>query len=410
MSTGTAPTITSFTPTSGAIGTSVTITGTNFSVTPASNTVKFNGTTANVSASTATSITTSVPTGAATGTITVTVGGLTGTSSSNFTVSTATSQGVIVKAVGIIGGTLNDYVQSTAVDASGNIYIAGGFSGTVNFNPNGTASNRTSLGAFGAFFAKYTNTGALAWVDQIGSSGDDQVYAITIDASGNVYVTGYFNGTVDFDPGAGVTNLASAGAADIFYGKYSSAGALTWAAVHGSIGDDAGWAIKVDGSGNVYTTGYYNGTVDFDPGTGTNNQVSVGGDDIFLLKVAGTGSLPVLSWVESFGSTLSDRGIGIDLDNANVYISGFYSGTINFGPGTTTSNATNLGGEDAFFAKYATSTGLLQWWATVRSSTDDWASSIVVSGTNFYIAGAFSGSASFYSLSRQLQPIHGLTP
>ena len=85
------PTIASFTPASGPVGTTVTITGTNFSTTPASNTVMFNGTTATVSASTATSITVTVPSGATTGKITVTVGGNTATSATNFTVTTAAS-------------------------------------------------------------------------------------------------------------------------------------------------------------------------------------------------------------------------------------------------------------------------------------------------------------------------------
>lgn len=82
------PTITSFTPSSGPVGNTVTITGTNFSVTPANNTVRFNGTTATVTASTATSITTSVPSGATTGKISVTVGGNTATSATDFTVTT----------------------------------------------------------------------------------------------------------------------------------------------------------------------------------------------------------------------------------------------------------------------------------------------------------------------------------
>jgi uncharacterized repeat protein (TIGR03803 family)/surface protein len=84
-----APTITSFTPTSGPVGTTVTITGTNFSTAPANNTVTFNGTTAVVTASTATSITTTVPTGAATGKISVTVGGNIATSANDFTVTTS---------------------------------------------------------------------------------------------------------------------------------------------------------------------------------------------------------------------------------------------------------------------------------------------------------------------------------
>lgn len=89
--TASTPTITSFTPTSGAIGTTVVITGTNFSTTMANNTVKFNGTSATVSAATATQLTVTVPTGATTGKIAVTVGSETGASSSDFTVSTTTS-------------------------------------------------------------------------------------------------------------------------------------------------------------------------------------------------------------------------------------------------------------------------------------------------------------------------------
>jgi FG-GAP-like repeat/IPT/TIG domain/Secretion system C-terminal sorting domain len=80
------PIITSFSPASGIIGTSVTIRGTNFNSIPANNIVKFNGSTATVTSSTVTSITTVVPVGAVTGPITVTVGTQTGTSASNFVV------------------------------------------------------------------------------------------------------------------------------------------------------------------------------------------------------------------------------------------------------------------------------------------------------------------------------------
>lgn len=87
----TGPTITSFTPASGPVGTSVTITGTNFSTTPANNTVRFNGMLATVINSSATTINTTVPAGATTGTITVTVAGNTATSATSFTVTTGTS-------------------------------------------------------------------------------------------------------------------------------------------------------------------------------------------------------------------------------------------------------------------------------------------------------------------------------
>lgn len=87
----TEPTITSFTPTAGTEGATVTITGTNFSTTAASNMVKFNGTTATVSAATETQLTVTVPAGATTGKITVTVGSNTATSTDDFTVTTTTT-------------------------------------------------------------------------------------------------------------------------------------------------------------------------------------------------------------------------------------------------------------------------------------------------------------------------------
>src|SRR5688500_15255431 len=79
-------TITGFSPTSGAAGATVTITATNFSATAASNVVKFNGTTATVTAATATSLTVSIPAGSSTGKITVEVDNQIATSAADFTI------------------------------------------------------------------------------------------------------------------------------------------------------------------------------------------------------------------------------------------------------------------------------------------------------------------------------------
>jgi len=115
------PILTSFTPGSGPVGTSVTITGANFSTTPANNTVNFNGTTATVTASTATSITTSVPTGSTTGAITVTVAGLTGTSATNFTVPIDTTPPVVAA-----DNTLATIAPNSSISVSANFTDASG--------------------------------------------------------------------------------------------------------------------------------------------------------------------------------------------------------------------------------------------------------------------------------------------
>ena len=97
-----------------------------------------------------------------------------------------------------------------------------------------------------------------------------------MDASGNVYTTGYFQGTVDFDPGAGTFNLTSAGLQDIFISKLDAAGNFVWAKQLGGTLNDVGYSIALDTSGNVYTTGFFRDTVDFDPGAGTFNLTPAG--------------------------------------------------------------------------------------------------------------------------------------
>src|SRR5437762_1981038 len=104
------------------------------------------------------------------------------------------------------------------------------------------------------------------WAKSIGGTAFDNGYAIAVDGTGNVYTTGSFFGTADFDPGVGVYTLTSAGDYEIFVTKFDALGAFVWAAkLGGPMGDD-GRSISVDASGNVYITGSFQGTADFDPG------------------------------------------------------------------------------------------------------------------------------------------------
>ena len=85
-----------------------------------------------------------------------------------------------------------------------------------------------------------------------------------VDGSGNVYTTGYFKATAEFDPTAGTFTLTSAGgSSDIFVSKLDNAGNFVWARAMGSTSSDYGWGIAVDGAGNAHTTGYFRGAVDF---------------------------------------------------------------------------------------------------------------------------------------------------
>jgi len=113
-------------------------------------------------------------------------------------------------------------------DASGNVYVTGYFSGTVDFDPSVATFNLTSAGSTDIYIAKYSSAGALLWAEQMGGSGADEGTAITFDGSGNFMLAARFNGTVDFDPGAGVANFTSNGNSDMFFGKYDSNGNFLW--------------------------------------------------------------------------------------------------------------------------------------------------------------------------------------
>src|SRR5215213_7443409 len=130
---------------------------------------------------------------------------------------------------------------------------------------------------------------SLEWVRGMGGSGVDFGQAIAVDNAGNVYSTGLFMNTADFDPGPGVFNLTSAGSWDIYISKLDSSGVFQWAKRIGSTGDDRGLAIATDGPG-VYLTGIFSLTVDFDPGAGTYNMTSAGNVDIFIMKLDAAGN------------------------------------------------------------------------------------------------------------------------
>src|SRR6187401_2125688 len=94
------------------------------------------------------------------------------------------------------------------------------------------------------------------WLKQIGGPSWDAGNAIAVDQeTGDVYTTGVFSGTVDFDPGLGIFKLTSAGGNDIFISKSNASGNLVWALRIGAALNDVGFSIETDASGNVYVTG-----------------------------------------------------------------------------------------------------------------------------------------------------------
>ncbi|MBK7692341.1 MAG: SBBP repeat-containing protein [Bacteroidetes bacterium] len=249
-----------------------------------------------------------------------------------------------------IGATDEDMSKSIAVDGSGNVYTTGFFTGTVDFDPGPGTNNLTCVGDKDIFISKLDAMGHFLWAKSMGGIDIDWGYSIALDGAGNVYTTGFFEGSADFDPGVGTNILSTTGEGDfdIYISKLDAAGNFIWAKSMGASSYDEGRSIAVDGAGNVYTTGYFQGSVDFDPGVGTNYLTGAGSLDIFISKLDAAGNFV---WAKSMGGVASDWGVSIVVDRAgNIYTTGIFSGSGDFDPGPGTSNLTSAGNMDIFIS------------------------------------------------------------
>ena len=228
------------------------------------------------------------------------------------------------------------------------------------------------------------------WAVQMPSS---QGNAIAVDASFNVYTTGPFADTVDFDPGPGVAILNGDENGDFFIQKLDSVGNFMWAKSIGGTGTDASIAITIDSLDNVLITGVFEDTVDFDPGPGVTQLVSKGSFDVFVLKLDASGNF---LWAKSWGGMPQDFPWGINLDNNNhVLIIGFFSDTVDFDPGPGVSQKISRGQSDIFVQKLDES-GNLAWTATMGGPGNDRGYAVGTdSEGNVYTTGGFEWFADF---------------
>jgi hypothetical protein len=237
------------------------------------------------------------------------------------------------------GGASEEYPRHVTVDASGNVIVVGDFYGSVDFG-GGTLN---SAGSNDVFVAKFDPDGTHLWSKSFGDPDDDSATRIAADASGNVVITGYFGGRTNFGGGT----LTSAGGNDGFFAKFDANGTHLWSKSFGAGGDEAASDVAVDASGNVIMTGHFQGTVDFGGGAYT----SQGSYDIFIARFNSDGGH---LWSDYFGDASEQvpRGVAVDA-SGNAVITGYFSGTLDFGGG----GAASAGGSDIFVAKFGPSPG-----------------------------------------------------
>jgi hypothetical protein len=229
-----------------------------------------------------------------------------------------------------------------------NVYIVGQFFGTKDFDPGVGTFYLTSNGVEDIFTCKLDSLGDFVWARSTGQPSNDGVSSIAIDNYENVYTTGHFSSTVDFDPGVGVFNLTAPGGA-IFVSKLDKNGIFKWAKGMGSTLDNFGMGIALDSSQNVYTTGYFQGNVDFNPGINNYNISSNGYNDIFISKLDSLGNF---IWAQKYGGANDDLGRDIIVSKSNnIYTTGYYQGTVDFDPGPNTFNVTPIGVNNLYILK-----------------------------------------------------------
>lgn len=232
--------------------------------------------------------------------------------------------------------------NSVAVDPDGNILVAGRFEDTVDFG----GGPLTSAGGSDGFVAKLAPDGTHIWSKRFGGAGSDEGASVASSATGDLFLTGSFEGTVDF----GGQTLTSAGMTDVFLAQYSASGSLAWAKRFGGAGGDRPGAVALDGSGGVVLCGGFSGTVDF----GGAPLSSAGKIDIFLARYSPDGShRSSVRW----GGAGDDWGSAVAGDaSGGVVIAGTFEQTVDFGGGPYTS----AGGPDGFIARYSPA-GAHQW-------------------------------------------------
>ena len=279
------------------------------------------------------------------------------------------------------GGTSYDDGYEMIIDDTGIIYVTGSFYETAIFG----SYSLTSSGGSDIFVAKMDANGNWLWVTQAGGTDGDRGIGITIDDTGNSYVTGCFKGTATF----GSFTQTSSGVDDIFVAKMDATGNWLWATKAGGSSFDRGNGITIDNAGNIYVAGFFYETATF----GSYSLTSSGEKDIFVAKMDANGNW---QWASKAGGIDGDEGKGITIDDAgSSYVTGGFSETVTFGSHSLTSS----GSGDIFIAKMETS-GNWIWASKAGGTYNDYGDAITIDDTgNSYVTGYFRETATFGSYS-----------
>jgi PKD repeat protein len=271
------------------------------------------------------------------------------------------------------------------VDPAGNVIVAGTFQGTVDFG-GGVLTAAGGSTDQDVFVAKYSPTGAHLWSRRFGNAATyDYASGLAVDGTGDVVLTGSFYGSIGF----GGASLSSAGGWDGYLAKLRGTdGTQLWSKTLGGGGDDAGYAVARDASGNVVAIGSFKGSANFGGGLRT----SAGGQDLFIVSFTPAGAY---RWSQTKGGTGDDAGYGVAIDPAgSAIVTGWFQGTVNFGGAALTA----VGAGDMFVARYdANANGAHQSSARFGGLNYQYGAAVAATPNAAIIAGYFQNTVNLGS-------------
>ncbi len=300
-------------------------------------------------------------------------------------------------------------VSGIALDPrEGTLAVTGYFQDTVDFNDRkGTNLMMSKVkGRKDAFVAKYDTSGQFKWAKQLGGgTAGTEALGISINNRGYVFTTGIFSDSSDFDPGPGAAYLISTvkPAQNIFVSKLDATGNYLWAKAMGGVSGSSGArgsAIATDHMGNVFTTGYIQGTSSLDP---TNNSMVFPTANLsyFISKLDSTGNYVWGKILERpVGKPGADwgRNVAVD-DDGDVYTTGHFMNEIYLDPDPAHTSravfAAGNGATDAFLLKLQAD-GSFLWGKQIRSSVNSRGMHVMVGqDKSVYLSGYFGGTTEF---------------
>lgn len=303
---------------------------------------------------------------------------------------------------GNIGGTGIERANHVTTDLYGDVIVDGKFNSPTDFDIASSVNSVVNSGYFDAYISKYSPSGSLIWVKTIAANANSNespyINSTVTDSSGNIYITGSFKGSIDFDPSpTGSRILTSNGESDIFVLKLDRNGTLVWAGNMGSDESDVGNGLTVDSQDNVYVTGSFRKTVDFDMTSGILNLTSEATDTTFIIKLDKNGTI---IWGKATQGTGADGGNSVAVDSAfNVFVTGINVGITDFNPNpSSTFNLISAFEGQFFIWKLDSSGNFLNAGVTTPSNTvyPSRANKIKIdSNNNVLVAGAFYGTIDF---------------